>query len=439
MTVQSYGAGKPVSWRENRSVRTAGLVLYRAGSELAGKGAFFLVTIVAARRLSNEAFGLFALGTTFGWIAAVATDFGMQLHLAREVAQQPARAALLLRQWLRVRLWTALAAVAAVAAALPLSGASRSYALPLALFTVVYVISGLIEFLHYFYRGLSRTDLESSLTLMQRLGTLVLGLGVLWWKPDVVWLALAMLIPVGLTFAYSLRRAVALADEAAGTTTGERAGAASWASVLPIGAGIVLSALYFRVDVFLLDAWAGTRTVGLYNAVFRLVEALRLLPAAVLAVALPSLCRATTHRPVILLSLTLTLTALAVAGILAWRADGLVPLIYGGRFAEAVPAFRVLLFGFPLMTLNAVLTHQLVGWHRQRAYAVICGAALIFNIALNTELIPTLGLLGAAWTTVATEALLTVGCVVALARVTHGVADGTADSARLEALPAVLR
>ena len=33
-----------------------------------------------------------------------------------------------------------------------------------------------------------------------------------------------------------------------------------------------MSALYFRVDVFLVQLWSGTEAVGLYNAVFRLVE-----------------------------------------------------------------------------------------------------------------------------------------------------------------------
>src|SRR5262245_50102816 len=37
------------------------LVGYRAVSDLIGKGSFFLITVVAAHRLSREAFGLFAL------------------------------------------------------------------------------------------------------------------------------------------------------------------------------------------------------------------------------------------------------------------------------------------------------------------------------------------------------------------------------------------
>ena len=110
------------------------------------------------------------------------------------------------------------------------------------------------------------------------------------------------------------------------------------------------------------------------------------------------------------------MTAFAVSG----DASGvggrgwLVPLLYGPAYAEAVPAFRVLLFAFPLMSLNYALTHQLIGWNGQRAYAALCAAAFLFNVALNARLIPSLSIVGAAWSTVWTEVVLTVGCAGAL-------------------------
>jgi O-antigen/teichoic acid export membrane protein len=83
-----------------------------------------------------------------------------------------------------------------------------------------------------------------------------------------------------------------------------------------------------------------------------------------------------------------------------------------------VPAFRLLLAAFPLMALNYALTQQLVAWNGQRAFAVLCLVALVFNVALNTAFIPALSLDGAAWATLATEALLTAGCAGLLARAT---------------------
>jgi O-antigen/teichoic acid export membrane protein len=184
--------------------------------------------------------------------------------------------------------------------------------------------------------------------------------------------------------------------------------------VAPIGAGILLSALYFRIDIFLLQAWRGTEAVALYNAVFRLIEALRLFPAAVLAVTLPALVRAPTGGTVARVSFGVTGFGAAAGAVLWVSAGWLIPMLYGASYREAAGAFRILAAAFPLMSLNYALTHQLIGWHGHRAYAFICLAALAVNLALNTRLIPALSIDGAAWATLGTEAVVTIGCMAAL-------------------------
>jgi O-antigen/teichoic acid export membrane protein len=399
----------------NAKLREAALIAYKAFADLAGKGSLFVITLVAARRLPPRAFGVFALGSTLGWILSVATDFGVQLHLARAVARIPAEAPRLLRAWLGLRIWSAVAGLAIVVAGLVSTGAAAAFAVPIAIFALVYTCTGLVEFFNYFYRGLSRSDVESSLILWQRGGTLVLGLLALVWWPDVRALALAMLVPAAAALAYSVRFAWRLAPAAA------RIDSPSIVSqfrrdVFPIGVGTVLSALYFRVDVLLVQTWAGTEAVARYNAVFKLIEALRLFPAAVLAVVLPTLCRAADFRPLARVSAAVTAFAIVAAAAVWTMAGWLVPFAYGAPYASAVPAFRILALSFPLLSLNFALTHQLVGWERQRAYAVICGLALVLNVALNARLIPALSIDGAAWSTLWTEVFLTGACAIALGR-----------------------
>jgi O-antigen/teichoic acid export membrane protein len=410
----------------NAKLRSALLIAYKAFADLAGKGSLFLITVAAARRLSPGAFGVFSVGSTLGWLVAVATDFGIQLHLARAVARRPADAAVLLRTWLRVRVWMAGAAVGAVTIGAFATPWRAEYGAPVAVFALMYAGSSLIEFLHYFYRGLSRSDLESSLTLWQRGGTLVCGLLALAWKADVTVLAIAMLAPVAVTLGVSLRMAMRLGGPAAGRVLSDPASMSPGAGpqhppyntflrdVLPIGAGIVLSALYFRIDVFLVQIWSGTESVALYNAVFRLVEALRLFPAAVLAVTLPSLVRARDLRALLHVSSPVTVFAAAVTVVLWFAAGWVIPLVYGAHYAAAVPAFRILLLSFPLLSLNYALTHQLIVWDGQRTYAALCGIALVVNVALNARLIPLWSIEGAAWATLGTEMFLTVGCLAGL-------------------------
>jgi O-antigen/teichoic acid export membrane protein len=399
----------------NAKLRRATLVVYKAAADAAGKGSLFVVTLVAARRLAPWAFGVFALGSTVGWMLSVAADFGLQLHLARVVARAPERAATLLRRWLPVRIATSAAAVAVVIVGLVIARTRAAFAVPFALFVIVYAVNGLVEFLNYFYRGLSRSDVESSLTIWQRGATLVVALAALAWRPEASWLALAMLAPAAAALAWSLSyatrdrtaRVAAIADARPLARELRR-------DVLPIGFGAVLSALYFRVDLLLVEWWVGTEAVARYNAVFRLVEAMRLFPAAVLAVMLPSLCRATDRWPLVRVA-TLVTTVAVVATTALWpAAPWLVPLLYGEAYRSAVPAFRILVLSFPLLSLNFALTHQLLGWDRQRAYATLCAAALVANVALNARLVPARSIAGAAWATLGTEALVTIGCLVAL-------------------------
>src|SRR5205807_2457322 len=126
------------------------------------------------------------------------------------------------------------------------------------------------------------------------------------------------------------------------------------------------------------------------------------------------LCTATDLRPVTRVATGVLLFASAAAAVLWLTADRTIPLLYGERYADAVPAFRILLLSFPLLSLNYALTHQLIGWNGQRAYAAICGIALAANVAMNAWLIPARSIEGAAWATFWTEAVLTSGCALAL-------------------------
>lgn len=397
------------------AVRHTLLIAYKALADITGKGAFFVITVLAARRLSRDDFGLFSLATTLGWMLGVAADFGIQLHLARAVALDPVDAERLLQRWLRVRLATAALSIAVVIGIVIAGGAG----LPMALLAAVYAFNALVEFLHYFYRGLSRSEVESTVIVWQRLATLGGAVAVLVWRPDLTWLAWALLVPAVGTFVASLRIARRLArTSSAGrgdrTTQVTTTLAEFGKDVAPIGVGIVLSALYFRIDIFLLQWWSGTTPVALYNAVFRLVDALRLFPAAVLAVTLPSLVTARDRAPLRRVSLSVIGFAIACTVLLWAIAPWIVSWLYGNDYIAAVPAFRILMLSFPLLSVNYALTHQLVGWGRERLYAAICAVALIVNVALNARLIPSMSLDGAAWATLGTELFLTASCLIAL-------------------------
>lgn len=136
--------------------------------------------------------------------------------------------------------------------------------------------------------------------------------------------------------------------------------------MFPLGLGIVLSSLYFRIDLFLVEYWHGTGEVATYNAVFRLVEALRLFPAAVLAVLLPIVFGCPTGGFMLRMSLGLAVFGVAISAVLYPLVPWLIETAYGPRYLGGVTPFRVLLVAFPLLSLNYGLTNAVIGWRGQR-------------------------------------------------------------------------
>ena len=401
--------------------RPAALVAYKATVDVVGKSVTLLVTVGAARALAPDAFGVLALGMTTGWMLGVASDAGLPLYLARAVARVEGAAQTIVRDVMRLRVQLGLAAVA-IGAAIAFVLAPPGYVIAFGLIVIAHVAGAVLDTLAHVYRGLGRTDVESTITIVTRLATALLVIVVLLMQPTLLLLSVALLIPPLVALFVSFAIARRLTSGATGRRETERhegpAFQARLGAVLrgagPIGAGVLLSAIYFRCDVYFVSYWHGLEAVGMYNAVFRLVEALRLLPAAALAVAFPALVRAADARPLRRLALTLTAGGLLTMVATFLAAPALVQVIYGATYLPAAPALRILALALPLFFLNYALTHQVIAWDGQRAYAMITAAALVANIAGNMLLIPSQGMVGAAWSTLFTELVVMSGCVMAL-------------------------
>ena len=174
----------------------------------------------------------------------------------------------------------------------------RASVLTFVLIVFAQLANAVVDTLSHAYRGIGRSDIESLLMLVVRITTGVLAVALL--------LEIAVAPGVGRCFRGTpARRAAGLAGNLRtgfsarnrGRSAGPIRPSVCWRHG-PIGAGILVSAIYFRCDVYFVEWWHGIDTVGVYNAAFRVVEALRLFPAAVLAVAFPALCRARDARPV---------------------------------------------------------------------------------------------------------------------------------------------
>jgi O-antigen/teichoic acid export membrane protein len=412
---------RPLDRPRGRDLPRVATVAYKLSADVVSKGVTLAVFVVAARRLPGDELGLLALAMTTGWLLAVASDAGLPLDLARRMARAAAegtrRDALVVDvMWWRVRLGLV---AAGTGLAVGTWLAPPSLVAAFTLIVTAQLLAATLETLSHAFRGLRRSDIEASVTLAQRGGAGLAACGVLLLRPSLAWLAAALVVPPAIALGVSwvivrrltVQRDVAAVRADAGLTLAGR----FLRDVAPMGLGIFLSALYFRCDVFFIERWHGLETVGVYNAAFRSVEALRLVPAALMAVVFPSLCTAQTLAPLRTTVTWLLAAAALPALVLAVAAGPILETVYGAPFVAAAPALRVLAWALPLFFLNYALTHQVLAWNGQRPYLGVVAAALVTSVAANLALVPSGGMRGAATATLLTEVVVAAGCLLTLA------------------------
>lgn len=180
----------------------------------------------------------------------------------------------------------------------------------------------------------------------------------------------------------------------------------------PLAAGFLLTNLYFRADIPLLQHFRSLTEVGWYQLAYKPFEATQFIPLAVQAVVYPLLSAYFALAPDRLERAYQGFFRVLV--MLGWPLSVAVFVLAHpiGRvlhlFPESEPALRILSLGIVFLFCNSAFTAMLYSIDRQGRYAWATGIAAAVNICLNLILIPLFGYLAASATTVVTEAALSV-------------------------------
>jgi O-antigen/teichoic acid export membrane protein len=405
-------AEAPVSLRSNLRVK--------AISEVAVRGAQLALLIAAARTWGPDRFGVYAFAGSVAAIVVACADFGLQLLLAREIAQR--RGWRSLRAIVRAKLLLSSLTLVALAGA---SALDPRPGVPAVLFTagLVVLAQSWCDLWNHYFRGRQSLRDEAWLNAAYLIGgaavagvALALGAGVLG-----LYLVLLAAALVGNAVGWKRVRALAASDPAdaprAEGDVGPRAEGSPTArdalrAALPIGLATILGTIYFRADMVLLGWLRGDAATGAYGAAYRLFEGAFVLPALVLAALFPALAgrmvapRAEIARLVRRATGWMAVLGLASAAVLALAVAPLLVTLYGPEYAESAALLRLLAPALCFIFPNYVLLHFLVAAGRQHANAWLAALGVPVCLGLNFALIPRLGASGAACATVATEVVI---------------------------------
>ncbi|MBI4259736.1 MAG: polysaccharide biosynthesis C-terminal domain-containing protein [Actinobacteria bacterium] len=175
-----------------------------------------------------------------------------------------------------------------------------------------------------------------------------------------------------------------------------------------------LAIAFQRGDALMIAAILGPGPLGLYGAATNVTLAAPMVATSVGEAMLPRLSRP--DRSAVRESAGGTIRLLALisfplaAGLVVFAPE-LLGLLYGPGFGGSVTLLRLLAVAVPLSFANRTMTTTTLGLRRPGWVGVSVGVGLGVNLAANAALLPTIGIVGAAWATVVSE-VAQMGCLL---------------------------
>jgi O-antigen/teichoic acid export membrane protein len=192
----------------------------------------------------------------------------------------------------------------------------------------------------------------------------------------------------------------------------------SWVRVaVPLGITFIITTVYFKVDVPILQRFRPYSEVGYYTFAYKPFESLLFIPFALRSVVFPVLSLYHRRSPERVLPLAEKFfKALVILGwpitvgvfLLAPQFDSLLNLYSGSE-----PALQILSLAIVFMFADNTFAATLNAIDKQNVFAFVAMVGLVINVGVNLIVIPRYGYLGASWAVVVTEAaLVLVGWIV---------------------------
>ncbi|MHB9156347.1 MAG: oligosaccharide flippase family protein, partial [Endomicrobiales bacterium] len=363
----------------------------------------------------------------FGSLLVVFTDLGTNMFLLKEVSRANGLAGKYLKNILAIKL---IPSLLVCLAAVIIPKGSPQVSLAVTLFTISLVISAFLDPLNAVFRAHKQMYYETAVMLVWRL--LLVGLSIAG-----LYLLDIKLTGLALIFIASSALALALSSVIAGTRYNINLASFSpqqleprkWGNMirdsLPMGALIIISSIFFKLNIVILPYFSSPQEVGWYSASFKLVEGTFFIPSIFLGSLFPFLCMhnkkdtiaenssALFKRSFIFLLLLATAGACAVTLF----PGKVISVLFGQEFMPAVKPLVILAWSLVFIYLNELFVYLFLSVERQASILKILTVALAAYLLLSVILIPGYGYIGASWVLFGTQALIFVMNLSLLRRV----------------------
>ncbi|MBP8001873.1 MAG: flippase [Chloroflexi bacterium] len=371
----------------------------------------FIFNVFVVRRLGDERYGLYNTALAYAAIFSIIGDLGMTQYVTREIARGRKTADEMFWNVACVRL--ILAAVATLF--ITLSAAFIADYEPTMVWGIFLLC--LSYFIFAFYGPMQlvltaheRVDYGSTLNAVNQLffvlaGTVVLVLGIPFHGLIV---ASYIGLPISAIIGIRYIRRLKLAKLKFHVTPRE------WLPILwhslPFAIITFTIMAATDLDTVILSLNRSPEEVGWYKAAYNLTQRFLFIPMAVVTPLTPQMSRHfglskervhQTFNTVIKFMATVSMPIGVGISVLA---EPITRLLYGESYLPSVPVLAILIWTIPLLSLSWICGSLTTASDKEKKAARVYFFAFLLNLSANLYVVPRYGYVGAAITTVATEA-----------------------------------
>lgn len=392
---------------QNTSFLTAASILQKVIS-------FFYFTIIA-RVIGVENTGVYFFAITFTTIFTVVADFGMGPVLTREVARYPDKT----EQYLHTAFWSkvmfGVVSYGLVIFFVNILNYSPLIKLLVSISGITMFFDNLHAAFYSVFRARKNLIYESFGIVFSQAITLVVGSLALFNHWHLYWLILAYTIPAFLNFIFSsyfLKKIYSLTYRLSFDYSVFKM---FIGFAVPFALAGIIGRLYSYSDSLLMSKMLSSQELGWWSVPYKITFAFQFVPVALSASVYPVMSE-------------LFLTQKDKIGYLflkSWRylftivfpiSFGLIALatpviikLYKPQFAPAIPVLRILLISLIFGYLSFITGATLNASNRQKTQTSLLAFALVANILANLILLPKIGIMGAAYSALLSNVILSVG------------------------------
>lgn len=384
----------------------------------------FIWTILMARYLGVDNYGIFGFATSLTGILAITIDFGISNHIVRHIATDYDSAPKYLGNALPLKSIFSVGTIIITLIILILMQANELVITVTLLFTIEMILKSYIGTLNGSFQAFEEGKYQGIGNTILHLLLLIFILLTIFTDLGLIGIAISYIIAnlIALIYEYYVLKKHIIkpkfeldADFCKKITL----------LAIPFAVTSLLYNVYYSIDIVMLTNMVGNYPTGIYNATYKLISVLTIFYSVYTAVIFPVMSKFFKNDEKMLLIsfeksikyLMLIIIPLAVATVV--YSTDIIHFIYGHEYDASSSVLSILIWTVCLLFISGAANTLLNASHKEVTVTKIYAMAAIFNIVLNLFMIPYLSYNGAAITTVLSDVLIVILQAYVIYRLGH--------------------